>query len=136
MSSGNNLNVYSIGTHLFGGVSIINLLKRVAHCFILRVYQLSVWDFAGQEEFYATHPCFISERAMYIAMYDASKGPQQLRTLKPWLTAIHSRATHCPVLVVGSHADLLDRYVVGNLTPVSLSIDPSYIPLLNHTINF
>ena len=70
-----------------------------------------MWDFAGQEDFYATHPCFISERAMYIAMYDASKGVKQLETLKPWLTAIHARATHCPVLILGSHADLITRSI-------------------------
>jgi len=76
-----------------------------------RDLQLSVWDFAGQEDFYATHPCFISEHAMYIALYDASKGPEQLETLKPWLTAIHARAKYCPVLIIGSHADKLSWYV-------------------------
>ena len=48
---------------------------------------------------------------MYIALYDASKGPDQLETLKPWLTAIHARAKHCPVLIIGSHADRLPWYV-------------------------
>lgn len=77
--------------------------------FALRSYQLSAWDFAGQEDFYATHPCFISERAMYIALYDASLGVNQLQTLKPWLTAIHARADNCPVFIVGSHADKLRK---------------------------
>ncbi|XP_078486462.1 leucine-rich repeat serine/threonine-protein kinase 2 [Ciona intestinalis] len=74
-----------------------------------KLYSVSAWDFAGQEDFYATHPCFLSERAMYVAVYDASKSVEQLRTLKPWLAAIHARASHCPVLIIGTHADLINK---------------------------
>ncbi|CAK8698612.1 unnamed protein product [Clavelina lepadiformis] len=85
------------------GVDVVDLPLKHSN----GVFQLSAWDFAGQEDFFATHPCFLSERAMYVAVYDASKGPEQLHTLKPWLTAIHARATFCPVLVVGTHSDML-----------------------------
>jgi hypothetical protein len=30
------------------------------------VYTLSTWDFAGQEEFYSTHQCYLSNRALYL----------------------------------------------------------------------
>ena len=29
-------------------------------------YHLSCWDFAGQEEFYTTHQCFLSQRSLYV----------------------------------------------------------------------
>uniref|UniRef100_H2Z0S2 Leucine-rich repeat protein SHOC-2 n=1 Tax=Ciona savignyi TaxID=51511 RepID=H2Z0S2_CIOSA len=74
-----------------------------------KLYSVSAWDFAGQEDFYATHPCFLSERAMYIAVYDASRSLKELQTLKPWLAAVHARASHCPVLIVGSHADRISN---------------------------
>ena len=29
-------------------------------------YRVSCWDFAGQEEFYTTHQCFLSQRSLYV----------------------------------------------------------------------
>ena len=29
-------------------------------------YHISCWDFAGQEEFYSTHQCFLSQRSLYV----------------------------------------------------------------------
>ena len=29
-------------------------------------YHVSCWDFAGQEEFYTTHQCFLSQRSLYV----------------------------------------------------------------------
>ena len=29
-------------------------------------YHLNCWDFAGQEEFYSTHQCFLSQRSLYV----------------------------------------------------------------------
>ena len=29
-------------------------------------YHISCWDFAGQEEFYTTHQCFLSQRSLYV----------------------------------------------------------------------
>uniref|UniRef100_A0A1I8JSD1 non-specific serine/threonine protein kinase n=1 Tax=Macrostomum lignano TaxID=282301 RepID=A0A1I8JSD1_9PLAT len=54
-------------------------------------YQLSCWDFAGQEEFYATHQCFLSQRAIYLLIYSLQSCSTvegcdaELRRLKPWL---------------------------------------------------
>lgn len=29
-------------------------------------YTLNAWDFAGQEDFYSTHQCYLSNRAIYL----------------------------------------------------------------------
>ena len=29
-------------------------------------YHIGCWDFAGQEEFYSTHQCFLSQRSLYV----------------------------------------------------------------------
>ncbi len=29
-------------------------------------YHINCWDFAGQEEFYSTHQCFLSHRSLYV----------------------------------------------------------------------
>ncbi|XP_035828110.1 leucine-rich repeat serine/threonine-protein kinase 2 isoform X2 [Aplysia californica] len=70
-------------------------------------YTLNTWDFAGQEDFYSTHQCFLSNRTLYLVVYDISMGTEEIDKLKPWLSNIHARAPGCPVIVVGTHYDLL-----------------------------
>ncbi|XP_025107353.1 leucine-rich repeat serine/threonine-protein kinase 2-like isoform X2 [Pomacea canaliculata] len=68
-------------------------------------YTLSTWDFAGQEDFYSTHQCFLSNRTLYLGVYDISLGTDEVDRLKPWLANIHARAPGCPVIIVGTHYD-------------------------------
>ncbi|KAK3103691.1 hypothetical protein FSP39_021072 [Pinctada imbricata] len=66
---------------------------------------LSTWDFAGQEEFYSSHQCYISGRAIYLVVCNIKKGTKEIDQLKPWLSTIHSRAPGCPVIFVMTHLD-------------------------------
>ncbi|KAK3610610.1 hypothetical protein CHS0354_009068 [Potamilus streckersoni] len=80
------------------------------------VYTLNTWDFAGQEEFYSTHQCYLSNRAVYLVVFSLIKGMSDIDQLKSWLSSIHSRAPGCPVIVVGTHLDRLsegDRANIG-----------------------
>ena len=40
-----------------------------------------LWDFAGQQVYYATHPLFLTSRAMYLLVHDLSQNPSE--TAKP-----------------------------------------------------
>lgn len=67
-------------------------------------------DFAGQHEYDSTHQCFFSLRAVYLGVFDATKGYNGVASLRPWLMSIHACAPGSPVILVGTHCD-----VVGNI---------------------
>ncbi|XP_078275992.1 leucine-rich repeat serine/threonine-protein kinase 2 isoform X1 [Rhinoraja longicauda] len=72
-------------------------------------YLLNVWDFAGQFEFYSTFPHFISQRALYLVVYDLSKGTGEIDAIRHWLFNIKAHVPSCPVILVGTHIDVTDE---------------------------
>ena len=77
------------------------------------VVSIELWDFAGQHLYYASHPVFLSSRALYIlvcnfskSLYDTAKpcvrqgscdvdlenpnGETNLENLLSWLSTVHS----------------------------------------------
>ncbi|XP_053386498.1 uncharacterized protein LOC123537921 isoform X1 [Mercenaria mercenaria] len=94
---------------------------------------VSVWDFAGQHVFYATHQVFLSRRAVYLLVTDISKHAEDIvldddcfpdskganhwkisEFVDFWLNSIHefcsSTKSKCPpVLLVGTFADRLNQ---------------------------
>jgi len=67
--------------------------------------KFSTWDFAGQEEYYATHTCFISKRAIYLLVWKLTDGLRGIDQLAGWLHNIQSRAPDSSVIIVGTHYD-------------------------------
>lgn len=65
------------------------------------------WDFAGQKEYYATHQYFLSKRSLYLVLWRITDGVKGIDEIFHWLVNIQARAPNSPVLIVGTHYDLV-----------------------------
>ena len=72
-------------------------------------FSLNCWDFAGQEEFFATHQVFASTEALYMVFYNlaAENLNQELNLVSSWLYNIHARGPNAATIIVGTHVDLI-----------------------------
>ena len=70
-------------------------------------FTFSVWDFAGQEEYYATHQVFLSKRSLYLAVWNVLDERKGIEELRPWLNNIISQTPESRIIIVGTHFDRL-----------------------------
>ena len=70
-------------------------------------FHFSVWDFAGQEEYYATHQVFLSKKSLYLAVWNILDERTGMEELRPWINNIISRAPKSRIIIVGTHCDRL-----------------------------
>ncbi|CAN0437349.1 unnamed protein product, partial [Ascophyllum nodosum] len=68
-----------------------------------------LYDLAGQVDYYGLHQLFLTERALYVLVWDASKflGKQEALSdyLNDWVATLHLRAPRSTVLLCGTHKD-------------------------------
>ncbi|WP_329559509.1 hypothetical protein OG711_15320 [Streptomyces uncialis] len=64
--------------------------------------RLATWDFGGQEIYHATHQFFLTDRSLFLLLWDAQIGWEASK-LHYWLDMIKARAPHAPVLLVATH---------------------------------
>lgn len=65
---------------------------------------LRVWDFGGQEIYHATHQFFLSERSLYVMVWDARQDSDYGR-IDYWLNTINLYAKESPVFIVVNKYD-------------------------------
>ncbi|XP_052759659.1 uncharacterized protein LOC128202664 [Mya arenaria] len=69
----------------------------------------SVWDFAGQTVYYNTHQFFLSNRAVYLLLWNVRQGYEHAG-LDFWLSSIACHAPKAPIIVIGTHIDKVEKY--------------------------
>ena len=74
-----------------------------------QTFTFSVWDFGGQEQYYATHQCFLTERSLYLLVWNITHGEEGVRELKPWLDNIALRAPNSKVIIVATFYDKVSQ---------------------------
>lgn len=114
---------------------------------------LKSWDFGGQQIYHATHQFFLTNRSIFILVWNVRVGHEQGR-LFYWLDTIRARAPESPVLLVATHIDqhladlpladlqakypqLVAQYIVSNRTNVgigalweALRVEAAKLPLM------
>ncbi len=66
--------------------------------------KLFVWDFGGQQIYHATHQFFLTNKAVFVLVWNARLDYNQGR-LEYWLDTIRARAPESPILIVATHLD-------------------------------
>eukprot|EP00903_Cladosiphon_okamuranus_P010529 g9959.t1 len=79
--------------------------------------ECKIYDVAGQVTYYGLHQFFLTERAVYVIVWDATefeglRGNDLDKAIEKnileWVSLLHMRTPLCTVMLVGSHYDLLD----------------------------
>ena len=76
---------------------------------------ISIWDFGGQRVFYTVHHLFLTESSVYILVFNMtemlSKNEMEQKKcaarLRLWMNSISLHAGLAPVLIVGTHKDVI-----------------------------
>ena len=69
-----------------------------------KAFNFSIWDFGGQE-CYAISQCFLTQRSLYLLLFNLKHGTEGIQELKAWLNIISLRAPRSMVIIVGTHLD-------------------------------
>ena len=70
-----------------------------------RSFHFSIWNLRGQEEYYATHKCFLSRRSLYLVLFNLMHRDHGIEELRPWLDSIALRVPQSCVIIIGTHLD-------------------------------
>ena len=65
--------------------------------------RLNVWDFGGQLEYRATQRFYLSDRSLFVLVWNSRRGWRAGGQVEAWLDAIRNAAPEAPVIIVATH---------------------------------
>ncbi|CAI9543023.1 unnamed protein product, partial [Staurois parvus] len=70
--------------------------------------QFHVWDMGGSATVAAVNQCFLTDKALYVVVWNLALGEEAVSNLQYWLLNIEAKAPNAVVLVVGTHLDFIE----------------------------
>ncbi|CAM9585483.1 unnamed protein product [Scytosiphon promiscuus] len=83
--------------------------------------QVSIWDFAGQADYYSSHQLFLTKGALYLLVVDLRAFSKEMLEsgvdnftdphgrIYWWLEMLYMRVPGAAIALVGTHVDLMER---------------------------
>jgi len=106
--------------------------------------RLSVWDFGGQLEYRATQRFYLTDRSLFLLVWNSRRGWRTGGQVEAWLQAISTAAPGSPIIIVATHCHHsttdLDEHDIRRRYPKVVDIlrvdcaDGTGIPQLHRTV--
>lgn len=88
--------------HLTDGITITDVEILESN----ESYQLSAWDFAGQDVYLTTHVFFLSPRTLYFVVFNLEEDLDNMEKVEYWIKSILGRAgKKVAIVLIGTHAE-------------------------------
>ena len=68
-------------------------------------FSFVTWDPGSHQGYRNAYQCFLTDRSMYLLLFDLTEGGEGLDRLEPWLGSLSLRVPWSCVLIVGTHLD-------------------------------
>src|SRR5690606_20022625 len=66
---------------------------------------INIWDFGGQEILYSTHQFFLTQRSIYLLIWEP-RSDDEIESFEYWLNTIKRLSNNSPVIIVMNKADI------------------------------
>ncbi|XP_070562816.1 uncharacterized protein [Ptychodera flava] len=113
---------WNVRTQRFPILNVRDAMKEQSAGSSRLATRLSLWDFAGDQLYYATHQIFIASHAVYLLVFNFERAAKnkkgQFQRLLFWLNSIRTHAKHedAVILLVGTHRDSVRASVRNELS--------------------
>ncbi|KAJ8934094.1 hypothetical protein NQ318_004975 [Aromia moschata] len=71
---------------------------------------VGLWGPERVRPYYATHQYFLSKRSLYLVVWRITDGHRGINEILQWLVNIQARAPNSPVIIVGTHYDVVQEF--------------------------
>ncbi|WP_282126757.1 COR domain-containing protein [Marinifilum flexuosum] len=86
---------------------------EVEEYLVKKEIKVNLWDFGGQEILYSTHQFFLTQRSLYLFVWEPRTDNEE-ESFEYWLTIIQRLSNNCPVIIVMNKADIRIKNIDEN----------------------
>jgi len=90
---------------------------------------LNIWDFAGQNVYYAAHQIFLTPKAIYIVTFNLLDNDSDSQ-IGYWLRSIMARVSKPKIILVGTHLDEYQKLHSVDIAQLNQYFTSKYLPIV------